>query len=458
LVLAIAVVSLGPASRVAAHTGFESSTPADSATVAEPVTDVFIVFTGPATPVGDGFVALDPDGVIRTPSNVATDDDMTFRLEFEPPLVGGAIGVRWEVQAPDAHPIEGAFSFTVTAGAPTTTSTVPEATTNIVDDAATTAATTTATAGTTTGTDPPTALDDFLTVDNSRPGETTQLIGRIITLLAAMLALGGTAFLATTFRGSTDELRSSIGVLRTLGALVSIGALIEYVGFVSDADESFTSAWTSTPGVAMGLRLLGGVLLAVGLRSDSSGSAPNERWVPGSSPVALGGAAVILASFWFDGHTVSKGLRPLHALVNTVHVGAGAVWVGGIVAIASVIWRRSRRGVPARAAELVVRFSHIATVALVAVISAGVVMAITVLDSLGELTSTEWGQILLLKMGAVAVAACFGTYNHFRLRPALEAAPGDPELTERLRAVLTAEAIVLGFVVVVTTWLVAAAS
>ena len=451
--LAIAVVLLGPATRVAAHTGFESSTPANGATVAEPVIDVTIVFTGPATPVGDGFVALDPDGTIRTPSNVATDDDMTFRLEFEPPLVGGAIGVRWEVQAPDAHPIEGAFSFTVTAVAPTTATTTTEATA-IVDDAETT----TATAGTTTGTVPQTSLEDFLTVDNSRPGETTQLIGRIITLLAATLALGGIAFLATTFRGSTSELQTSIGVLRALGALVSIGALIEYVGLVSDADESFTSAWTSTPGVAMGLRLLGGVLLAAGLRSVSSSSTPNERWVPGSSPVALGGAAVILASFWFDGHTVSKGIRPIHALVNTVHVGAGAVWVGGIVALASIIWRRSRRGAPTRAAELVVRFSHIATVALVAVIGAGGVMAITVLDSLGELTSTEWGQILLLKVGAVAVAACFGTYNHFRLRPALEAAPGDPALVARLRAVLTAEAIVLGFVVGVTAWLVTAAS
>ena len=49
-------------------------------------------------------------------------------------------------------------------------------------------------------------------------------------------------------------------------------------------------------------------------------------------------------------------------------------------------------------------------------------------------------------------------YDHIRLRPALTAAPDDPELAARRRSILTAEAIVLTFVVIVTAWLVAAAS
>jgi copper transport protein len=126
--------------------------------------------------------------------------------------------------------------------------------------------------------------------------------------------------------------------------------------------------------------------------------------------------------------------------------------------LALVVWRRSRRHEPTRGAELIVRFSHVATVSLIAVVVAGVLMAITVLDSVGELTSTEWGQILLLKTAAVALAGCFGAYNHFRLEPALEATPDDPALALRLRSILTAEAIVLTFVVIVTAWLVAAAS
>lgn len=43
-------------------------------------------------------------------------------LRFDEPLAGGDIGLRWMVAAPDAHPIGGSFSFTVTAAAPARTS------------------------------------------------------------------------------------------------------------------------------------------------------------------------------------------------------------------------------------------------------------------------------------------------------------------------------------------------
>jgi copper transport protein len=167
---------------------------------------------------------------------------------------------------------------------------------------------------------------------------------------------------------------------------------------------------------------------------------------------------LIIASFWFDGHTTSKGFRPLHALVNSVHVAAGAVWVGGVVLLAAVVWSRHRTGQPMRALELVVRFSTVATIALAAVVGAGGVMAFLVLDSFGELTGTPWGQILLLKTAAVGLAIVAGAYNHFRLLPALEADPDSPELLAELRSTVTAEAIMLVFVVTVTAWLVSAAS
>jgi len=78
-----------------------------------------------------------------------------------------------------------------------------------------------------------------------------------------------------------------------------------------------------------------------------------------------------MVSFWFDGHTVSKGFRPLHALINSVHLLAGSIWVGGVVMMAIVVWRRSRAGRPTGAAELALRFSPLATLSLVAVAAAG---------------------------------------------------------------------------------------
>ena len=479
---ALTALLVAPAT-VAAHTGFGASTPSDGAQVDEPVELVTISFTGEASPVGEEFVALTADGVIQEPVEVSTLDDMLFTLRFDPPLAGGRIGVRWTVQAADSHPIEGAFSFSVAAPVSTTAAptTVPAATAAVVP--VTTAPPTTDT----------TALDEFLAVDGSVPGQTTATVGRLIGFLGVTVGLGAFALLATALRGRRREIRRVVSAVRLLGLVVAVGAVIEYVGVTRIGAESLASGWSTASGFATLLRLVGGLGLALGVsgavsrgrvqrvlhrpstvrslsaavvhdastvadgRNEDDG--PIVRWSPGATSwPALAGTALIIASFWFDGHTASKGFRPLHALVNSVHVAAGAVWVGGVVTVAAVVWSRHRAGQPMRVVELLVRFSRIASISLAAVVVAGMIMAFLVLDSFGELTGTTWGQILLLKSSGVALAAIGGAYNHVRLLPALDADPDSPDLLAGLRSTLTAEAILLLFVVSVTAWLVAAAS
>ena len=48
-----------------------------------------------------------------------------------------------------------------------------------------------------------------------------------------------------------------------------------------------------------------------------------------ASTGALIGAAALVLSFVFDGHTISKGTWPANALFTVVHVTAAAAWVGG---------------------------------------------------------------------------------------------------------------------------------
>ena len=527
--LAVFLVLIAPTT-ASAHTGFESSTPAEGETISEPVSLVTIVFTGEATPVGDEFIALTPDGVLQKAASIETVDDKIFSVRFDPPLAGGQVGIRWNVQAADAHPIEGAFAFTVDAPAATTapsTTSAPVATdapdaaaapsasddgqaqesqdaavpaiADPVDDsvsndpaAGAQAADSAADGVSDSGTTSAPTLDEFLTVDDSTPGETTATVGRLIGFLGVALGLGAFAFVATALRGRRDEVRQALVAVRALGVVIAIGAAIEYVGVSRIGGESLASGWSTAPGFATVLRIVGGIGLAVGIagtisrgrvqrlmrrpsvvrslsaaviddarpvaqRSDIGD--PIVRWTPDArSWPALTAIVLIIASFWFDGHTVSKGFRPLHALVNSIHVAAGAVWVGGLVSIAAIVWSRSRSDEPMRVVELVVRFSKIATIALASVVAAGGLMAFLVLDSFGELTGTPWGKILLLKTAAVGLAMIGGAYNHFRLLPALEADPESPELLSELRSAVTAEAIMLVFVVSVTAWLVAAAS
>ena len=416
----------------------------------EPVSLVTIVFTGEANPVGDQFVALTPDGVVQVAASFATVDDKIFSITFDPPLAGGRVGIRWNVQAADAHPIEGAFSFTVAAPAPVAPVAPVAPATSVASETVAVEASEVPPADQT--------LEEFLTVDNSKPGQTTATVGRLVGFVGVTLGLGAFAFVATALRGRRGEVRRAVSAVRVLGAVIVVGAAIEYVGVSRVGTESLASGWSTAPGFATVLRILGGIGLVVGIGGTITRGAV-QRWTSNArSWPALASVVLIIASFWFDGHTVSKGFRPLHALVNSVHVAAGAVWVGGVVAIAVVVWSRYQSHEPMRVVELVVRFSKIATIALASVVVAGGVMAFLVLDSFGELTGTPWGKILLLKTAAVGLAMAGGAYNHFRLLPSLEADPESPELLTDLRNTVTAEAIMLVFVVAVTAWLVAAAS
>jgi copper transport protein len=397
------------------------------------------------------------------------------------------------VAAPDAHPIEGSFSFT-TPAAPAVATTITETQPSLpaqpavdiaaqVDQALADQA-------------QPVDLEQFLAKDTSRSGETIARAGRILSLSALVLAIGLLAFLATTLIGTSEELEIAFLALRILGVLLVFGAFMEYVGVARISSTSLVTNWDSSAGFSTLLRFSGGVALAMGFtprtrrvrpkalalsasllderyllaadRFDGPQTQPGERqqtidarfrWVPGqdSSTIAIA-TALILISFWFDGHTVSKGPRVVHALLSSIHVAAGSVWVGGVVAMATLLWRRHATGHAGRAHELVVRFSGVATIALGAVALAGLVMSVFVLDSVAEITGTVWGQVLLLKVAAVALASGCGAYNHYVLLPALNAAPGDHEVDAEVRSTVTAEAILLLFVIIATASLVAAAS
>ena len=519
--LGIAALLVG-APAASAHTDFDSSTPAHGDVVAEPVSSVVVVFTADTQPVDDLLVALDANGNLQAPSGFTTQDQRTFTVAFDPPLAGGDIGIRWTVLGADGHALEGSFAFNVTAPPPTTPPPAPvEPVDTIadVDDASVPASDTVvveeiepapaqqSSADELADPDGPfpdaapevvdsavgaevQSLDDFLIVaETSVPGRGRLLLGGLLSIPAIAGAIGALAFLAFVLRGSTHEIATVVTAIRIAGALAGIGALTSYLGSISATGESFVGGWFDSSGRTMALRLVGAVLLSIMLRASARTRSPiasrpmslsaavidgpvstapdgsvrprsstGERWDAAASKPALAGVVLLVASFWFDGHTVTKGWRPLHAVVNGVHVVAGSVWFGGLVTLAALAWWRYRRGDDARVGELLVRFSSIATVALVAVALAGLVLAVFVLDGFGELTGTEWGRTLLLKSAAVALAATLGAYNHFRLRPVLAQADDDATVRATLRSVLTAEAILLTFVVIVTAWLVVAAT
>jgi copper transport protein len=323
-----------------------------------------------------------------------------------------------------------------------------------------------------------TPLDDFLAGAGSSvaTGERLQRVGLCGSLTGLLLTAGLVVFLAAVHRGPVREVQMLLRLVGAAGAVAIVGAAIEIAGSASVLDVSWPDALRQSS--APMLRLLAGVLVVLGLfqrtepavdrpsywRSGSTTSStatpedqPLVRWVPdAASAFGLAGAAIGLVSFGFDGHTVSKGPRLVHAVANLVHVTAGSVWFGGVVGLLVVAWMRRRSGLAS--SPLVVWFSSIATVALIAVALAGALMSLMITDGFGDFTGTPWGRILLVKLSAVTVAVVIGAYNHFVVVPAMERDPDDRRAASRARATLTAEAVVLLFVTIATVFLTTASS
>ena len=473
--LLVPVVLLSAAPPASAHTGFESSTPSDGQTIDEPVAEISLHFSGEATPAGEGFVVLDPSGQIREPDEVMSVDNLTWTLRFNEPLVAGVVGVRWQVAAPDAHPIDGSFSFTVAAETaavitPPEAGSPPASSSDVAPDEAepdqpTVAAGSDQALGSEAAQPGSQAIEEnnvdletFLDTDANVAAGASWLfsLSRILRLIGAVGVIGGAVFAALVLRGNARDVRAVLYWVRRAGALLLLGSIGAAVAQAATLQSDWSGLWSpsawadtlwSSLGFAIVLRLVGGGLVLTGAKFDtraataagdpvvavkqliSVGSGPrlsepslplepagtepyvhdgDHAWHPSASPAALVGIALVVASFLFDGHTVSEGPRWLHAMANLIHVVTAATWAGGVTMLALVIARRKRHNVAIRSLQLAVRFSVVATVALVAAGIAGVALSVVILDSPSQLWSTPWGQLLLVKVAFVALAAAGG--------------------------------------------------
>jgi len=290
-----------------------------------------------------------------------------------------------------------------------------------------------------------TPLDDFLSGAGSSTstGETLQRVGVVLGAGGVIIAVGLLVFVGAVWRGRAADRVILLRLAAGAGVIAAVGGVIEVAGVASILDIGWDAALADRLGRSGMMRLVGGALVAVGLvesvgrnRSELAGAWQIEP----SAFFSLAGAAFSLLAFGFDGHTATEGPRVIHALVNAVHLGAAGVWAGGLVGLAIVAVRGGLRG---EGTATFHRFASAATVAIVVVGVAGIVMAWWVLDSPGGLTSTDWGRILLVKTGLVAIAGAIGAHHHFRVLPRLSTDAASPDVSRQVNVSLGVEAGVL---------------
>jgi copper transport protein len=317
-----------------------------------------------------------------------------------------------------------------------------------------------------------TSVDEFLGRSDTTNAERVRDIGASMSTIGLLLALGVVVYLGAVHRGTRHEVRSLVLIAGLGGVALLAGATAELAGI----QAVFQTGWADVLSVDVSspamMRGLGGLLVVFGLADAGTPVEPapvvassTSTWNVGpvrsdvvwhagaDSSFGIAGLGIAVLSFAFDGHTVTEGPRWAHLVADVVHVLAGGAWFGGIMALVVVAAIRHRAG-DRDAAELIVRFSSVATVALVSVAGAGSLMAWFILDGFGELTSTVWGQRLTIKLVAVGVATVVGAYHHFVTVPRLESGRATPGDVARARTTIVVEAIVLSFVVIATTFLV----
>ncbi|WP_103994558.1 copper resistance CopC/CopD family protein [Paenibacillus sp. UNC499MF] len=122
-------------------------------------------------------------------------------------------------------------------------------------------------------------------------------------------------------------------------------------------------------------------------------------------------AASLLAVKALSGHAVT--FPPVWASVaaDFIHLAAAAVWVGGLAAAAAVY--RNRRE---EFTSFLGRFSRAALWSIIALTVSGVALTLLFLPSLDMIIYTQWGILLLIKIGVVVLVVGTAAFLRYTLK------------------------------------------
>ena len=184
------------------------------------------------------------------------------------------------------------------------------------------------------------------------------------------------------------------------------------------------------------LRLVAAAV-AVGLRSRAPA-------------LALVAAIAMLGTFLLEGHTASTAARIALAPLLLIHLAAVHWWLGALLPLRAL----TRRGDPATVVTAVEAFGARALWVVVALLAAGVTLALVLTGGVLDL-AVPYQQRLLVKVVVVAALLAIAAWNKLRLTPLLRADYGRG--AARLRASISVEIVVALTVLMATAWMVATA-
>lgn len=162
-------------------------------------------------------------------------------------------------------------------------------------------------------------------------------------------------------------------------------------------------------------------------------SLPVLRW--SWTPILLAGALGTLVPLGLTGHSSTGGAHDLATNSLLFHLGAGALWAGGLLAL---LVHAMRRGSHADLAAR--RFSALALWCFVVMAISGVVNALVRVEP-GDLLRTEYGLLVVAKVTALVLLGLIGWWQR---RSGVAALQADPEARGPLVRLALLEAVLFG--------------
>ncbi|WP_319461665.1 copper resistance CopC/CopD family protein [Micromonospora sp. RTP1Z1] len=378
LLVALVALLLAPATPASAHAVLVSSSPAASAVVPNAPAEVVLTFSEGVRKVPGKIRVIAPDGS-RADRGEPSFSGAVVTVPVDPSGARGTYLISYRVISADSHPVSGAFTYSVGAPSP------PPAD---------------------TGTD--NRADPVV--------ETAVKVAKYLGYAGLLLLVGPALVLAALWprrlprRGPARLAWAGLGLL-VLATLADLWLQVPYTaggGLFEVTGSGLGDVLGSAFGTAHLVRL--GLLAAAAFLLRPLFAGPIGR-TDGIILAILGGAA--LFTWPLAGHPAASPAPAVSVVVDAVHLGSMAVWLGGLVMLAVFLLPRADER---ELAAILPIWSRWAALAVAALLLAGTVQGLIEVATPKALVDTTYGRLLLAKIVLFALVVGVAAYSRALVR------------------------------------------
>ncbi|WP_307797907.1 copper resistance CopC/CopD family protein [Actinoplanes flavus] len=359
---------LTPATAAQAHATLASSDPQSGAVLPQAPATVTLTFTESVQAITDRIRVLDPDNA-RVDKGQPTVSGSTVSITVDAGKQGTYL-VSYRVVSADSHPVAGAFTFSV--GAPSQRS----------------------------------ATDDEAPAQASTAVRTALPIVRWAGYVGLLLTVGAVLVLTMLWphrlsRAGPARLAYTGFGLITASTLAGLWLQVPYTtgGGLLDAGPGELADLIGTKfGTVLLIRLVVVAVAVVLARPLLSGTGDSQRLHRDVLAVL---SLVGLATWSLSGHPAASPVPTVSVIIDTLHLGAMAVWLGGLVMLLALLLPRASDS--ERQAILPI-WGRWAAAAVAALAFTGIVQALIEIGTFSALITSTYGRLLLAKLALVALA------------------------------------------------------